>query len=90
MADKLTNGKTVSIRFSAPGTAQLELMASSMGLEVSDYIRHLVASDVQVKKRQFEKLVPLFGRNSGYATESAHDDAMQPLTASQFGELGDD
>lgn len=61
-----------------------------MGLEVSDYIRHLVASDVKVKQRQFMALQSIFGGNSGYGGNSPHDDAMQPLTASQFGELGDD
>jgi hypothetical protein len=90
MADKLTNGKTVSIRFSAPGTVQLEAMASSMGLEVSDYIRHLVASDVKVKQRQFLALQSIFGGNSGYRENSSQDDVMQALTPSQFGDLGDE
>jgi len=90
MADKLTNGKTVSIRFSAPGTAQLEAMANSMGLEVSDYIRHLVASDAKVKQRQFLALNSIFGANAGNQVTGSSCDVMQPLTASQFGGLCDD
>lgn len=87
MADKLCNGKTVSIRFSAPGTAQLEALALSKGLEVSDYIRHLVASDAAVERKRFEALHSVFGNASFGATNAPHDAAMQPLTASQFGEL---
>jgi len=90
MAEKLTNGKTVSIRFSAPGTVQLEAMAAADGLEVSDYIRHLVASDVKVKKRQFLALHSVFGGSVDGSTTPAYYDAMQDLTASQFGGLGDE
>jgi len=87
MADKLYNGKTVSIRFSAPGAAQLEGLAASNGMEVSDYIRHLVALDSAAKHKQFVVLASLFGSASTGATSSVHDGALPPLTASQFGAL---
>ena len=83
--DKLTNGKTISIRFSAPGVAQLEGLAEADGLEVSDYIRHLVAKDALEKKKRFDQLSIVFRFCSNEATNSPHDGALQPLTASQLG-----
>ena len=85
MAEKLTNGKTVSIRFSAPGAAQLEALAEAEGIEVSDYIRHLVAQDALKKKRLFDSLSVVFRNGANQATNSTHDSALQPLTASEFG-----
>lgn len=39
---------------------KLTQQASSRGMEVSDYIRHLIEADHAILKRQFEAMSPLF------------------------------
>ena len=91
MADKLSNGKVVSTRFSAEGTIQLERLAAISKMEVCDYIRHLVALDSAAKHEQFIVLSGLFsGAKNGamYASNTSNtqaEGASHPLTASQFG-----
>lgn len=73
MAEKLTNGTPVTVRFTAEGFAELHALAESEGMEHSEYIRHLVAQDKEVKRRKFDALCQVFAKELPGATNTPND-----------------
>lgn len=53
--------------FPASGSEMLVMLAlaDSRGMEVSEYIRHLVLADREDARRQFDALNRIFGRERG-------------------------
>lgn len=58
--DKLTSA--VTVKFAPDDADDLHAPASSRGMEVSEYIRHLVLADREEARRQFDALSRIFGR----------------------------
>jgi hypothetical protein len=58
--DKLTSA--VTVKFAPDDADDLHALASSRGMEVSEYIRHLVLADREEARRQFDALSRIFGR----------------------------
>jgi len=90
MAEKLTNGVNVGVRFSVPGNTQLERLAKFRKMDKSDYIRHLVARDAAEVAALMNEVIEVFSGSPADASLEAFNDVLQDsLTASQFGYLGD-
>ena len=58
--DKLTSA--VTVKFAPDDADDLHALADSRGMEVSEYIRHLVLADREEARRQFDALSRIFGR----------------------------
>lgn len=58
--DKLTSA--VTVKFAPEDASDLHALADSRGMEVSEYIRHLVLADREEARRQFDALSRIFGR----------------------------
>ena len=71
--EKLTNGTMVSVRFTAEGATELHALADSEGMEHSEYIRHLVALDKEVKRRKWAALNQVFTRADDSSTITTKD-----------------
>lgn len=50
------------MKFAPDDAGDLHALASSRGMEVSEYIRHLVLADREEARRQFDALSRIFGR----------------------------
>ena len=71
--EKLTNGVMVSVRFTTEAATELHALADSEGMEHSEYIRHLVALDKEVKRRKWAALNQVFTRSDDSATNTPKD-----------------
>lgn len=60
MVEKLTSA--VTVKFAPEDADDLRALADSRGMEVSEYIRHLVLADRVEARRQFDALNRIFGR----------------------------
>lgn len=58
MVDKLTHAITVKV--TEQTYARTALLAKARGMEVSEYIRHLMASDMDCQREVFELLQQVF------------------------------
>lgn len=72
--EKLTNGTTVTVRFTEQGHSDLRALADAEGMEVSDYVRHLVALDREQKRNKWAALDRVFSKCEGGATNTRKDD----------------
>jgi len=68
--EKLTNGVVVTVRFTTDGFSEMHLLAESEGMEHSEYIRHLVALDKEVKRRKWAALNQVFTAFNGAASNT--------------------
>jgi len=88
MAEKLTIAQPITVRFSVEGRKRVEALAESNAMEVSEYIRHLVALDEVAQKRKWSALNAVFSTGSNESTSTADDGANhEPLTISKWGAL---
>lgn len=60
MVEKLT--AAVTVKFAPEDASDLHALADSRGMEVSEYIRHLVLADREEARRQFDALSRIFGQ----------------------------
>lgn len=58
MAEKLTHA--ITVKFTEQGAKRTELLAKAKGMEVSEYVRHLVDSDAAEQRQVFELLAEVF------------------------------
>jgi hypothetical protein len=72
--EKLSNGVPVTVRFTENGFAELHLLSESEGMEHSEYIRHLVARDKELKRQKWAALNQVFASSTNVATNTANDD----------------
>lgn len=68
MVEKLTSA--VTVKFAPEDADDLRALADSRGMEVSEYIRHLVLADREDARRQFDALNRIFGRERGADKEN--------------------
>jgi hypothetical protein len=66
--DKLT--AAVTVKFAPEDADDLRALAESRGMEVSEYIRHLVLADREDARRQFDALVRIFGHGRAAGKEN--------------------
>ena len=71
--EKLTNGVMVSVRFTADAALELHALAESEGMENSEYIRHLVLLDKELKRRKWAALNQVFTQATDPATNTSKD-----------------
>lgn len=71
MSDKLTIATPLSVRVTETESKEAKLQADYRGMNVSDYVRHLLLQDKKVLKREFDALIPLFAAQQGDATKQA-------------------
>lgn len=70
--DKLTQPTTVKLSPDMAHTARL--VAESAGMELSEYIRHLLASDIERARVQYATLHQVFGRPDAESTFTSGDE----------------
>lgn len=88
MADKLSIAPPVTVRFSVEGRKRLQALADSNGMEIGEYIRHLVSLDEVIQKRKWSALNAVFSEGMNESTKSAYDGANhEVLTPSRWGSL---
>jgi len=69
--DKLTQAVTVKL---SPETATgIRLVGESAGMELSEYIRHLIAADLERCHRKYEVLHQVFGQAGPLSTFTKGD-----------------
>ena len=52
--------EVVTIKFSMEGVAEMKAFAHAHGMEVSEYIRHLVSEDKKIMQSQWNSLCKVF------------------------------
>lgn len=88
MADKLSIAPPVTVRFSVEGRKRLQALADSNGMEIGEYIRHLVSLDEVIQKRKWSALNAVFTVDAESSTTEAYDTVhKEVLTPSQWGGL---
>ena len=60
----------VTVKFSSEDAEDLKALAESRGMEVSEYIRHLVLADRQAAHKEWESLNRIFGQKDGADKEN--------------------
>ena len=60
--EKLTHA--VTVKFTEQGGKRLELLAKARHMEVSEYVRHLVDSDMDSQRQVFDLLSEVFNDSS--------------------------
>lgn len=60
--DKLDH--PVTVKFTDQGAKRLELLAKAKGMEVAEYVRHLVDSDMNNQREVFELLSQVFATDA--------------------------
>lgn len=69
--DKLT--KIVSVKLTPEMAQTAHLIAESMGFELSEYIRHLMTSDIKRARGQYATLHQVFGSSTNQSTITGYD-----------------
>lgn len=64
--EKLT--EMVTVKFSAIGESEMKAVARSRGMEVSEYIRHLVSEDIKIAHQQWSALCEVFDGKARHTT----------------------
>lgn len=75
--DKLT--APVTVKFSPEGVTELHALAGANGMELSEYIRHLVSLDKEAARGKWRALNPLFANDAPDATNTTHDKVGRKL-----------
>jgi len=88
MADKLSIATPISVRVTVAGRKRAYAMAEANGMEVGEYIRHLLAQDEVKQHQKWAALNPVFSTSSEASTNGASDSVCEPfLTTSEWGGL---
>lgn len=69
--EKLTIATPFSIRVTEQESKEARLQADYRQMNLSDYVRHLIAQDKKVLQREFDALTPLFSGMRNPTTTSA-------------------
>lgn len=73
--EKLTNGTSITVRFTAQGFDTLDKIARRKGLERSEFIRHLVDLEIERERAEFLSLRSVFADAADGATDTKGDNA---------------
>jgi len=73
MAEKLTNGTSVTVRFTERGFAKLDKIARRRSMERSEFIRHLVEAEIARERAEFLSLHEVFGNDDDDTTNTRGD-----------------
>lgn len=71
--EKLTNGTSITVRFTANGFDTLDKIARRRGMERSEFIRHLVEIEIERERAEFLSLHAVFAHEVDGATNTKDD-----------------
>ena len=71
--EKLTNGTSITVRFTERGYATLDKIARRKHMERSEYIRHLVDVEIERERAEFLSLSQVFSDDDSGATSTTGD-----------------
>ena len=69
----------VTVKFSPEGAAELHLLAKADGMEVSEFVRHLVELKKLAERERWEAMNLLFSQESAQATITRIDKVGREL-----------
>jgi len=74
MVEKLTNGTSITVRFTAAGFDTLDRIARRKSMERSEFIRHLVELEIERERAEYLSLRQVFANEGDDATNATGDD----------------